>query len=67
MKVLLNVKLDGGSIAKLEVDVKSAAELQQAVRQLLAKPGVTRVTMSEDTVKSLSGGLNDNPLILIQN
>ncbi len=67
MKVLLNVKLDGGGSAGLEVDVKSAAELQQAVRQLLSKPGVTRVTMSEDTVKSLSGGLNGNPLIVIQN
>lgn len=66
MKVLLDVKLDGGGVANLEVDVKSATELKQAVRQLLAKPGVARVTMSEDTVKSLSSGLADFPFVVFE-
>lgn len=53
MKILLSARNALGDTADYEVEVDNLVELQTAIHKLYARPGITRVTMPDSTIKLL--------------
>lgn len=53
MKVLLSARNAMGDTADYVVEVDSLIDLQKAVHQLYARPGIVQVTLPDQTIKEL--------------
>lgn len=53
MIILLSARNMVGDVADYEVEVDNLVELQTVIHKLYARPGITRVTMPDSTIKLL--------------